>query len=435
MTSKKSGRKVLILGAAGRDYHNFNMFFKDNSDYKVVGFTHTQLPIKTKSYPKQLAGRLYKKDIPIYDESQLERIISRKNVDLVCFSYSDVAHEKVMHLASRSLAYGASFMLLGPKDVMLKSKKPVIAVCAVRTGAGKSPVTEYISKFLKRKGLKVGIIRHPMPYGANLVKQNVQVFRKLADLDKNNCTIEEREDYERHIKNGFVVYAGIDYKKILKIAEKENDVIIWDGGNNDFPFIKPNVMITIADAMRAGHECLYFPGEVNFRMADIILINKWEHALKGTKIIKENVKRMNPHAKIFKVSMSKKSSASIKGRVLVIEDGPTITHGGMPYGIGYLTASKHRCRIINARKYAVGVYKQVYKKYKHIKKVVPAIGYTWRQVSDLKQIIKQSNPDMVVSGTPTDLTKLLRLKIPIVRINYELKRNAALERVLWKLMN
>ncbi len=327
MTSKKGRINALILGAAGRDYHNFNMFFKNNPHYSVVGFTHAQLPIQTKYFPKKLAGKLYNKDIPIYDESQMEQIIRDKDVHLVCFSYSDLSHEHVMHLASRAVAQGASFMLLGPKETMIKSNKKVVAVCAVRTGAGKSPVTEHISKFLKSKGLKVGIIRHPMPYKKDLAKQNVQVFKTLQDLKKHNCTIEEREDYERHLKNGFAVYAGIDYKKVLKEAEKCNDVIIWDGGNNDYPFIEPDVMITVADAMRAGDETEYYPGEVNFRTADIILINKWENRKKDAKSIMNNAKTMNRSAKVMKISMEFCVDAKLKGKVIVVEDGPTITHG------------------------------------------------------------------------------------------------------------
>ncbi|MEM3364024.1 MAG: GTP-binding protein [Candidatus Micrarchaeia archaeon] len=427
-------RRVLILGAAGRDFHNFNVYFRDKIGYEVVGFTLAdQLPVQLDMYPSSLAGKLYPHGIPIYKESDLEKIIREKSVDLACLSYSDLSHNAVMHIASRVLAAGASFILLGPNATMLKSQKKVIAVCATRTGAGKSPMTEYVSQWLRKKGFRTVIVRHPMPYG-ELEKKAVQRYSSLNDLDAHGCTIEEREDYERHIRNGFIVYAGIDYERVLRNAEKEADVIIWDGGNNDYPFFRPDIMITVADAMRAGHEIAYHPGEVNFRMADVIAINKWENAKKGAREIEWRAKEMNPHAKIIRVSMDavmdRKLSAAEKKRVLVIEDGPTITHGEMPYGIGYIVAKKEGCSIIDGSKFAVGVYKKIYAQHKHIEKVVPAVGYSREQIEELKVLIGKARPSAVVSATPTNLSDFLDIKAPLVRVTYKLRKNNAVERVL-----
>ena len=434
MTHPQKRKRVLILGAAGRDFHNFNVFFRDNLEYEVVGFTFAeQLPVKLELYPPALAGKLYPSGVPIFCEKDLEKIIKRKRIEYVCLAYSDLAHVDVMHLASRALASGASFILLGPDATMLKSTKKIIAVCATRTGAGKSPLTEYISMWLRSRGKRAVIVRHPMPYGG-LEKKAVQRFNSLHDLDKQGCTIEEREDYERHIRNGFTVYAGIDYEKILRSAEREADVIIWDGGNNDFPFFKPDLMITVADAMRAGHEKAYHPGEVNFRMADIIAINKWNR--KGAQVIMQNAKEMNPHAEVIKIEMDafmdREISEDEKKRVLVIEDGPTITHGGMPYGIGYITAKKKRCTILDGAKYAVGEYKRIYEKYTHIKQVVPAVGYSKGQIRELSALIKKANPSVIISATPTDLIGLLNIKIPIIRVNYKLRKNKKLDELLCK---
>ncbi len=424
-------KRVLIIGAGGRDYHNFNMVFRDNPEYEVVGFTMAQLPVRKVRYPAKLAGKLYPNGIPTYDESEIETLVKKHSVDYVCLSYSDLGHNEVMHIASRGLAAGASFLLLGPRHTMLESSKKVIAVCATRTGAGKSPLTEYISTFLRERGYRVGIVRHPMPYG-DLAQEEVQKFAKLEDLDAQKCTVEEREDYERHIMNGFVVYAGVDYAKVLRLAESENDVIIWDGGNNDFPFFRPDMMITVADAMRAGHETLYYPGEVNFRMCDVIAINKWENNAEGLRTIMRNAKALNPQAELVRISMEYEASSEIRkgARALVVDDGPTLTHGGMPYGVGYLVAMKKGCKIIDGRRYAEGAYRELYRKYGHIHKVVPAVGYSKAQIGDLKQTIMNAKPQLIISATPADLTKLLNIKIPIVKVSYKLKRNIQLERAI-----
>ncbi|MGC8923624.1 MAG: GTPase [Candidatus Micrarchaeia archaeon] len=426
-------KRVLIVGASGRDYHNFITVFRDDPAYKVVGFTHAQLPVEKEMFPKELAGNLYKNDIPIYDEKMLESIVKKHNVDIVCLSYSDLSHIEVMHIASRALAAGASFMLLGPKSTMIRSKKKVIAVCATRTGAGKSPMTEYISKYLSSIGKNVSIVRHPMPYG-NLIEQEVQVFRTIEDLDRNKCTLEEREDYERHIRNGFTVYAGVDYKKILRLAEKHSDIIIWDGGNNDFPFFVPDLMITVADAIRAGHETLYHPGEVNFRMCDVIAVNKWEYSRKGENVVRENAKLLNPNATVIRMSLEHAVEGNLQKnmRVIIVEDGPTITHGGMPYGIGYIVAKKARCDILDGRKYAKGIYKKIYEQYPHIEKVVPAIGYSKNQIADLRKTILSSRPDGIICATPTNISNLLDTNIPVINIKYRVKRNKELEEILWK---
>ncbi|MDD5172420.1 MAG: GTPase, partial [Candidatus ainarchaeum sp.] len=323
-------RKVLILGAAGRDFHNFNMFFRDNPAYQVVGFTATQIPnISNRKYPAELAGKAYPNGIPIFDEKDLEQLIEKHGIEEAYLSYSDVSHEYVMHLASRVQAKGASFILLGPRETMLKTTKKVIAVTGVRTGAGKSPLSRAITLILKKKKVRFVVIRHPMPYG-DLNKQKVQRFASMADLDKNQCTIEEREEYEPHIKNGFVVYAGVDYGAILKEAEKEADVILWDGGNNDIPFIKPNLYFTVADAMRPGHEMLYYPGETNFRAADVIVINKVSENPTDVLRIRKNIERVNPKAEVIETDMELTPDKEIKmwgKRVIVVEDGPTVTHG------------------------------------------------------------------------------------------------------------
>lgn len=427
-------RRVIILGAAGRDFHDFNTAFRDNKNYKVVCFTATQIPdIAGRRYPPELAGRLYPKGIPIEPEEKLAGLIKRYDIDEVVFSYSDVSHEYLMHRASIALANGAGFRLLGPKETMLRSKQPVISICAVRTGSGKSQTTRRVAQYLKDHGLKVGIVRHPMPYG-NLVKQAVQRFEKYEDLEKAKCTIEEREEYEPHIAQGSIVYAGVDYERILRLAEKENDIILWDGGNNDLPFFKPDLHIVVADPHRAGHELRYHPGEANLRMADIVIINKVDTA-KAADIaeVEANVKAANPKAKIIRAKSPVKldDEKAVRGkRVLAVEDGPTVTHGGMAYGAAYVAVRGKAKKVIDPRPFAVGSLKAVYEKYPHLKNVLPAMGYGKKQVAELEKTINRAKCDVVVIGTPIDLRKLIRINKPAVRVSYELDDGGRLDRYL-----
>jgi predicted GTPase len=418
-------KKVIIMGAAGRDFHNFNVYLRDNPQYEVVAFTAAQIPnITGRKYPPELAGKLYPDGIPIFPEEQLPELIKKYNVDEVVFSYSDVSHEYVMHKASLVLACGADFRLLGPRSTMLKSKKPVISVCAVRTGAGKSPTSRKVCRILRKHGKKVVVVRHPMPYG-DLAKQACQRFETYEDLDKYNCTIEEREDYEPHLDNGFVVYAGVDYEKILRKAEEEADIILWDGGNNDLPFFEPSLHLVVADALRAGHELSYHPGETNFRMANVIIINKVDMADKQDveKII-ENAKSLNPRAKIVKgkLEISVDKPELIEGkRVIVIEDGPTLTHGGMSFGAGFVIAERLGCDIIDPRPYAVGSIKKVYEEYSQLDRVLPAVGYGKEQISELEKTVNKSECDAVVIATPSDLGRFMKIDKPYVRVRYELE--------------
>ncbi len=419
-------RRVVIMGAAGRDFHNFNVFFRDNPDYRVVAFTAAQLPdIWGRKYPPELAGSLYPDGIPILREEDLPEIIRREKVDLVVFAYSDVSHQYLMERAAIAQAAGADFMLLGPESTMLKSNKPVIAVTAVRTGAGKSPTSRRVAAILKERGLKVAVIRHPMPYG-DLRKQIVQRFASLEDLDRHECTIEEREDYEPHIKMGNVVFAGVDYEKILREAEKEADVILWDGGNNDFPFYVPNLWITVADPLRAGHELTYWPGSVNVRAADVVIISK-ENVASADQIecVRSNVMKVNPGATIIEAAMPLTVDAPelIKGkRVLVVEDGPTVTHGEMGYGAGYMAARRFgAAEIVDPRPYAVGSIRETYQKYTHLGPVLPAVGYSDRQMRELEETINNADADTVILGTPTDLSRYLRIDKPAVHVRYELQ--------------
>ncbi len=418
-------KRVIIMGAAGRDFHDFNTAFRGNPYYKVVAFTAAQIPgISGRRYPKELAGRLYPKGIPIYPEEQLPELIKRFSVDKVVFAYSDVSHEEVMHKASAVLACGADFLLLGPKATMLKSRKPVISVTAVRTGSGKSQTTRKIALMLKKKGRKVVVIRHPMPYG-DLKKQAVQRFATYSDLTRNKATIEEREEYEPHINSGIVVYAGVDYERILRSAEREADVIIWDGGNNDFSFIRSDLYIVVADPHRAGHELKYHPGETNLRMADVVIVNKMDSAnTDSINTVVKNAKSANPKAKIIlaKSVVTVDKPELIKGKsVLVVEDGPTLTHGGMPYGAGTVAALKYDCRIIDARKYAVGSIKSIYKKYTHLSKELPAMGYSKEQVRELEKTINAAKCDAVIDATPVTLPKLIKINKPVVQVDYELQ--------------
>ena len=419
-------RRVIILGAAGRDFHNFNVVFRDNPHYEVVAFTATQIPdIEGRRYPPELAGPRYPDGIPIEPEAKLEELIQEHDVDVCVFAYSDVSHQHVMERASRAMAAGASFWLLGPKATMLESEKPVISITAVRTGCGKSPTTRRVTDILKELGHKVVVVRHPMPYG-DLTKQVVQRFASFDDLDKYDCTIEEREEYEPHIRRGNVVYAGVDYEKILREAEKEADVIVWDGGNNDFPFFKPDLAVVVADPHRPGHELTYFPGFVNLLMADVVVINKVDTAdPKNVAIVKENVKRHNPRAVVIEAAspITVENPEVIEGkRVLVIEDGPTLTHGEMAYGAGVLAARKYGAReLIDPRPFAVDSIKETFEQYPHLKDVLPAMGYGEEQIRDLEETIRRSNAEAVVIATPVDLTRLIEFKVPTARVVYELE--------------
>ncbi len=420
------GKKTIIMGAAGRDFHNFNVFFRGNPNFKVVCFTAAQIPFITgRRYPPELSGNLYPEGLPIYGEEKLSKLIDEFNVDLVVFSYSDVSNQYVMERAAKVLASGASFMLLGPKETMLKSKKPVVSICAVRTGSGKSPTTRKIGKMLKAKGFRVVVIRHPMPYG-DLAKQAVQRFESVEDLDKYKCTIEEREDYEHLIKAGLTVYAGVDYERILRKAEEEADIIIWDGGNNDFPFIKPDLHIVVADPHRAGHEKLYYPGSVNFLMADVIIVNKVDTAKRGeVETVLSNAKKLNPKAKIIlsKCPMVTDKPELINGkRVVVVEDGPTVTHGEMPVGAGYYAAKKYGAtEIVDPRPYAVGTIKKAYENFTHLGPVLPALGYSDKQIKELEETLNKAKCDTVITGTPIDISLVLKINKPIAHITYGIK--------------
>ena len=416
--------KVLIMGAAGRDFHNFNVFFRPNSQFQVVCFTATQIPnIEGRRYPAKLSGRLYPKGIPIFPETELVNLIKHYKIDRVVFSYSDVTEEYVMHKASIAMAAGADFMLLGQKSTMLKSKVPVIAVCAVRTGSGKSQTTRKVAEILKSLGKRTVVIRHPMPYG-NLLKQICQRFETKTDLDKYDCTIEEREEYEPHIERGNIVYAGIDYGLILKQAEKEADVILWDGGNNDLPFYDPDLHITVVDPHRPGHELSYFPGEVNLRAADVVVVNKVDTAKPANvKQVIRNVKMANPQAIIVKANspITVSDPSLVRGkRVLVVEDGPTLTHGEMSFGAGIVAARKYRARIIDPRPYAVGSIKRAFEKYPQIGDLLPAMGYGEKQVKELERSINSVNCHAVMIATPIDLGRILKINKPSVRVRYEL---------------
>jgi len=423
-------RKAIIMGAAGRDFHNFNTVFRKNKDYKIIAFTATQIPgIDARKYPASLAGKRYPKGVPIVPEHKLESLIKKQGVQDVFFSYSDVSHEYVMHMASRVIAAGANFCLLGTNDTQIKSKKPVISVCAVRTGSGKSSCSQKIISMLHAAGKKVVVIRHPMPYG-DLAKQTCQRFASYKDFEKHKCTIEEREEYEPYIEKGMVLYAGVDYEVILRKAEKEADVILWDGGNNDLPFYKPDVHIVIADPLRAGHEMKYHPGEANLRAADVIVINKIGTASKKQiALVKKHIKEANPKAKVIMAELKiiVDDPRIIGGKkVIVVEDGPTLTHGGMQFGAGILAAKQYGATPIDPRRYAVGSIKAVLKKYPDLHNLVPAMGYGKKQMKELQQTLNKAKCDAIIIGNPIDLAKLLKLNKPATRIRYVLKERGAL---------
>jgi len=419
-------QQVIIMGAAGRDFHNFNVHFRDNEDYNVVAFTATQIPdIEGRAYPAELAGKLYPNGIPIESESDLEKMIVEKKVDLVVFAYSDVTNQYVMERSSLVNAAGADFMLMGTKSTMVEPKKPLISITAVRTGSGKSQTTRRVAEILKSRGKKLAVIRHPMPYG-NLVEQEWQRYETYADLDKYECTIEEREEYEPHIDNGTIVYAGVDYEKILRKAEEEADVVIWDGGNNDFSFYRPDLSIVVVDPHRAGHELLYYPSGVNLRTADIVVINKVDTAsFDDIQFVRHNVIDVNPRARIIEAAspITVDDPSVIRGkRVLVIEDGPTLTHGGMKYGAGTIAAKRFNAsEIIDPRPYTVASITDTYNKYPKIGHLLPAMGYGDQQIKDLQQTIDRVDCDAVVIGTPIDLTRLVSFKVPATRVRYELQ--------------
>jgi predicted GTPase len=431
--------RTIIMGAAGRDFHNFNVFFRNNPDYQVVAFTATQIPnIEGRRYPAQLAGPLYPEGIPIFPETELEDLIRRYAVDQVVFAYSDVSHEYVMHKASQVMAAGADFRLMGPRSTQLKSSKPVVAVCAVRTGSGKSQTSRRVAKILRDMGFRVAAIRHPMPYG-DLVKQEAQRFASYEDLDRYECTIEEREEYEPHLDNGVIVYAGVDYEKILRQAEQEVDIILWDGGNNDFAFYQENMRIVVADPHRPGHEQRYHPGETNVRRADVFVINKVDTASpEAVMQVRESLQTLNPQAIIIEAAspIFVQDPAAIRGkRVLVIEDGPTLTHGEMAYGAGWVAARRFgAAEIVDPRPYAVGSIAETYRKYSQTGPILPAMGYGEEQMRELQETINRADVDLVLSATPIDLTRVIKINKPIQRVRYELQEigQPTLEDVLRK---
>ena len=421
-----SARRVLIMGAAGRDFHNFNVVFRDNQAYEVVGFTATQIPnITGRRYPAELAGPRYPEGIPIYEEERLREIIGSLKVDLVVFAYSDVSHTYVMHKASLVVAAGADFVLMGFDSTALRSTKPVVSVCAVRTGAGKSQTTRRVCQRLMERGRRVAAIRHPMPYG-DLVKQRVQRFATYEDLDRYECTIEEREEYEPHIKNGTIVYAGVDYAAIVREAEKEADVIVWDGGNNDLPFLRPDVEIVVADPHRAGHEMRYHPGEANIRRASCVVINKVDTAdKKGIEEVKASIALLNPGALVVEAAspVTVEEPATIRGRrVLVVEDGPTLTHGEMAYGAGVIAAQRFgAAALVDPRPWAVGSIAETFRKYPMIGTLLPAVGYGDQQMDELRQTIERVECDLVLIATPIDLRRTIHFERPALRVTYELQ--------------
>ena len=419
-------KRVLILGAAGRDFHNFNVIFRNQPEFQVVAFTANQIPdIDGRLYPPELAGTLYPSGLPILNENDMETIIRTENVDAVVFSYSDVAYATLMHLASRAIAAGADFWLLGAERTQLAAKVPVISVCAVRTGCGKSPVSRRIAAELRSLGWNPVVVRHPMPYG-NLLAQRAQRYGSLADLDRYDCTIEEREEYEPHIIEGTTVYAGVDYEDILRQAEQEGDVILWDGGNNDTSFYRPDLDIVVLDPHRPGHELAYYPGEVNFRTAHVLIINKVDTAdPDGIKTVRQNIALHNPRARVIETAckVTLADPELIRGKhVLVVEDGPTLTHGEMPYGAGVVAANRYgAAALVDPRPYAVGSIEKTFAKFPHLWRVLPAMGYSDRQRHELEETIKRVPCDLVIVATPIDLARTIQLDKPSVRVRYEVE--------------
>jgi predicted GTPase len=426
MTGNDRPKRILILGAAGRDFHDFNTYFRGNPDYRVVAFTATQIPnIDDRVYPGGVAGQDYPDGIPILPEEELESVVTREKIDFCVFSYSDISHEYVMHMASRCLATGAGFMLLGPQQTLVDSTRPVIAVCAVRTGSGKSQTTRYVVERLREFGRKPVVVRHPMPYG-DLTKQRVQRFETYEDLDRHEVTIEEREEYEPHIKRNTIVYAGVDYEEILRQAEKDGDVVLWDGGNNDLPFYRPDLHIVVADPHRAGHGLLYHPGEANLRMANAVIINKVDSARpEDVETVRENVAALNPAAQIFlaRSPLTVDHPEMLKGkRVLAVEDGPSLTHGELQLGAASLAAREHgAAALVDPRPFAVGSLIGTFEKYSKTGPVLPAMGYGEEQIGELSETIRNSDAEVVAIGTPIDLTALIEIEQPVVRVTYNLE--------------
>ena len=417
--------RVLIMGAAGRDFHDFNVVYRDDPSVEVVAFTATQIPgIADRRYPPELAGERYPAGIPIRPEAELETLIRDLEVGTVVFAYSDVSHEQVMHAASRALAAGADFSLLGPTRTMLESTRPVVSVCAVRTGCGKSQTSRYVARALEAQGLKVAVVRHPMPYG-DLVAQRVQRYETYADLDRCETTIEEREEYEPHLDAGRLVFAGVDYEGILRAAEAECDVVIWDGGNNDLPFYRPDLAIVVADPLRPGHELRYHPGEANLRSADVIVINKVDSATpEGLAAVRAGILAVNPRAQVVEARSSLVlEGGEIRGRtVVVVEDGPTLTHGGMTYGAGVVAAKRFgAAEMVNPRPYATGELAVTLAKYPDLERLLPAMGYGDKQIHELEAALEAIPADVVLAATPIDLTRVLKVSKPVVRVRYELE--------------
>jgi predicted GTPase len=416
-------QRVVILGAAGRDFHNFNLMYRGRTDTHVVAFTAAQIPnIAGRRYPPDLAGPGYPNGIPIVPESQLADLIRRESVDLAMLAYSDLPYSEVMHKASIALAAGAGFLFAGPKATQLRSSKPVISICAVRTGAGKSPLTRFVSRYLRDHGKRVAIVRHPMPYG-DLTAQAVQRFARMEDLDIARCTIEEREEYEPHIREGAVVFAGVDYEPILRKAEAEADIVLWDGGNNDLPFFVPDLQFVVADPYRAGHELGYYPGEANFRMANVIVVSKTDSApAEGVATVERNAARANPAAQVVRAGLRllAPEGEQVRGhRAIVVEDGPTVTHGGLNTGAGTLIAERHGAVVVDPRPFAVGSIAGVYKDYPHLDRILPAMGYGEAQVKDLEETIRASKAEYVIDGSPVDLARLIQVPQPILTVRYE----------------
>jgi predicted GTPase len=422
-----SRTRVLIAGAAGRDFHNFNLVYRDRPEYEVVAFTATQIPnIDGRRYPPELAGSLYPEGIPILPESALEQLVREHEIDSVVFAYSDVTHEHVMHVGSRALAAGASYHLISPHDTMLASDKPVVAVCAVRTGSGKSQTTRHVARLIRDSGKRVAVLRHPMPYG-DLAAQAVQRFERYEDLEAADATIEEREEYEPHLAEGNLVFAGIDYERILRAAEQEADVILWDGGNNDTPFIKPDVHIVVVDPHRPGHELRYHPGETNLRMADVCVVNKIDSASQeGIDAVLDSIRENSTNARVVLAASPfevEGDAEQIRGkRVLAIEDGPTLTHGEMTYGAAVLAAKQHgAAELVDPRPFAVGTIAETFEQYPNVGTLLPAMGYGRKQMDDLRETIERSDADLVLIGTPIDLRRLIDLDKPALRVTYKLQ--------------